>query len=58
MNFTWWVNKVDSQGMNVFEGGFLGLDNITVVDRSQPLPAARCWSSPTRPGGWDSSVFR
>jgi hypothetical protein len=38
MNFAWWVNKVDSQGMNVFEGGFLGLDNITVVDRSQPLP--------------------
>jgi hypothetical protein len=38
MNFAWWVNKVDSQGMNVFEGGFLGLDNVTVVDRSQPLP--------------------
>jgi len=38
INFTWWVNKVDSQGNNVFEGGFLGLDNITVVDRSEPLP--------------------
>ncbi|MEO8216783.1 MAG: glucosidase [Acidobacteriota bacterium] len=38
LNFTWWVNKVDSQGNNVFEGGFLGLDNITVVDRSMPLP--------------------
>ncbi len=38
INFTWWVNKVDSQGNNVFEGGFLGLDNITVLDRSQPLP--------------------
>jgi hypothetical protein len=38
INFAWWVNKVDSQGMNVFEGGFLGLDNITVVDRSQALP--------------------
>jgi hypothetical protein len=38
MNFTWWVNKVDSQGLNVFEGGFLGLDNITVVDRSLRLP--------------------
>ena len=35
MNFAWWVNKVDSQGNNVFEGGFLGLDNITVVDRSE-----------------------
>ena len=38
LNFTWWVNKVDSQGNNVFEGGFLGLDNITVVDRSEKLP--------------------
>jgi hypothetical protein len=35
INFTWWVNKVDKEGNNVFEGGFLGLDNITVVDRSQ-----------------------
>jgi hypothetical protein len=34
LNFTWWINKVDRQGNNVFEGGFLGLDNITVVDRS------------------------
>ncbi len=38
LNFTWWVNKVDSEGNNVFEGGFLGLDNITVLDRSQKLP--------------------
>ncbi len=38
INFAWWVNKVDSQGLNVFEGGFLGLDNITVFDRSQKLP--------------------
>jgi hypothetical protein len=38
INFAWWVNKVDSEGNNVFEGGFLGLDNITVVDRSTPLP--------------------
>ena len=35
INFTWWVNRVDSIGLNIFEGGFLGLDNITVVDRSQ-----------------------
>jgi hypothetical protein len=41
MNFAWWVNKVDSQGLNVFEGGFLGLDNITVVDRSEKLPDGR-----------------
>jgi len=38
INFTWWVNKVDSSGNNVFEGGFLGLDNITVLDRSEKLP--------------------
>jgi len=38
INFAWWVNKVDTQGNNVFEGGFLGLDNITVVDRSDKLP--------------------
>jgi hypothetical protein len=38
LNFTWWVNRKDSEGMNLFEGGFLGLDNIGVFDRSQPLP--------------------
>lgn len=37
INFAWWVNKVDSEGHNIFEGGFLGLDNITVVDRSKKL---------------------
>jgi hypothetical protein len=36
LNFTWWVNRVDPQGNNVFEGGFLGLDNIAVLDRSTP----------------------
>src|ERR1700739_4904875 len=35
INFAWWVNKVDREGNNIFEGGFLGLDNITVVDRSR-----------------------
>ena len=39
MNYTWWLNRKDSDGHNVFEGGFLGLDNISVYDRSQPLPA-------------------
>ena len=39
MNFTWWLNRKDTEGHNVFEGGFLGLDNISVYDRSQPLPA-------------------
>jgi hypothetical protein len=38
INFAWWVNRVDRQGNNVFEGGFLGLDNITIIDRSEPLP--------------------
>ena len=38
INFTWWVNRKDAEGMNVFEGGFLGLDNIGVFDRSRPLP--------------------
>ncbi|MET0430154.1 MAG: glucosidase, partial [Microvirga sp.] len=38
MNFTWWVNRKDSDGRNIFEGGFLGLDNIGLFDRSAPLP--------------------
>jgi hypothetical protein len=38
LNFTWWVNRKDRSGNNVFEGGFLGLDNIGVFDRSAPLP--------------------
>ncbi len=38
LNFTWWVNRKDSTGSNIFEGGFLGLDNIGVFDRSAPLP--------------------
>ncbi len=38
LNFVWWVNKVDSKGNNVFEGGFLGLDNITIFDRSAEIP--------------------
>jgi hypothetical protein len=38
LNFTWWVNRKDAGGRNVFEGGFLGLDNIGVFDRSKPLP--------------------
>jgi hypothetical protein len=39
INFTWWVNRKDADGNNVFQGGFLGLDNIGVFDRSDPLPA-------------------
>jgi len=39
LNFTWWVNRKDTAGRNIFEGGFLGLDNIGVFDRSAPMPA-------------------
>jgi hypothetical protein len=38
LNYAWWLNRKDADGHNVFEGGFLGLDNISVYDRSQPLP--------------------
>jgi len=38
LNFTWWVNRKDVRGRNIFSGGFLGLDNISPFDRSQPLP--------------------
>jgi hypothetical protein len=38
LNYAWWLNRKDAEGHNVFEGGFLGLDNISVYDRSQPLP--------------------
>ncbi len=42
LNFTWWVNRKDAEGRNIFQGGFLGLDNIGVFDRSKALPT----------GGW------
>src|SRR5439155_3368831 len=38
LNFTWWVNRKDAEGRNIFQGGFLGMDNIGVFDRSKPLP--------------------
>jgi hypothetical protein len=38
LNFTWWVNRKDADGENLFSGGFVGLDNIGVLDRSQVLP--------------------
>ena len=38
LNFTWWVNRKDEQGNNIFEGGFLGMDNIGLFDRNEPLP--------------------
>ena len=48
MNFTWWVNRKDVEGRNVFAGGFLGLDNIGLFDRSQPFPGEASSSRPTR----------
>jgi hypothetical protein len=39
LNYSWWLNRKDCDGLNVFEGGFMGLDNISVYNRSQPLPA-------------------
>ena len=52
LNFTWWVNRKDPRGKNIFQGGFLGMDNIGVFDRSGPLPVAARWSSPTARAGW------
>ena len=56
LNFTWWVNRKDRAGRNVFEGGFLGLDNIGVFDRSAPCPPADISNRPTVPPGWPSSA--
>ena len=55
VNFTWWVNRKDRDGSNVFEGGFLGLDNIGPIDRSHLAPRAGCSSSRTAPAGWAST---
>ncbi len=57
--FTNWVNKVDREGNNVFEGGFLGLDNISVFDRSRrPVGGGARSSSRTPPAGWACSRWR
>ena len=51
MNFTWWVNRKDRMGRNIFEGGFLGLDNISVFDRSRPL-SDNGWLEQADATGW------
>src|SRR5204862_3077783 len=51
IKFAWWVNTVDSEGNNVFEGGFLGLDNIAVIDRSERLPGGPVLEQ-THASGW------
>ena len=54
LNFTWWVNRKDIEGNNLFSGGFLGLDNIGVFDRSKPLPTGGFLQQADGPRGWDS----
>jgi hypothetical protein len=51
LNFTWWVNRKDPQGRNIFQGGFLGLDNIGVFDRNAPLPNGM-WLSQADATSW------
>ncbi len=58
LNFTWWVNRKDTRGDHVFSGGFLGLDNIGVFDRSKPLPGGGHSIKPMRLLGWHSSAAR
>ena len=52
LNFTWWVNRKDAAGRNIFQGGFLGLDNIEVFDRSALCRPAATSTRPTAPPGW------
>jgi len=52
LNFNWWVNRKDRFGKNVFEGGFLGLDNIGVFDRSAPLPTGGYLEQADGTPGW------
>ncbi len=56
LNFTWWVNRKDTEGTNVFRGGFLGLDNISLFDRSSPSRAAGGSNRPMEPPGWACSA--
>ena len=55
LNFTWWVNRKDASGRNIFGGGFLGLDNIAIFDRSKPLPTGG-HHRPVRRHGVDGDV--
>ena len=52
LNFTWWVNRKDAQGRNIFQGGFLGLDNIGVFDRTRRCRPAASSTKPMAPAGW------
>ena len=57
LNFTWWLNRQDPDGNNLFGGGFLGLDNISPIDRSH-LPPGCGSSRPTAPRGWPTTRWR
>ena len=57
LNFTWWVNRKDEEGHNVFQGGFLGLDNISIFDRSAPIPQAETSINLMQLLGWGFIVF-
>ncbi len=56
LNFTWWVNRKDAEGNNIFQGGFLGLDNIGVFIAAPPCPPVASSSSPMAPAGWACSA--
>ena len=56
LEYGWWANRNDRSGDNVFEGGFLGLDNIGVFDRRYPCPMAAALSSAMAPPGWRPSA--
>ena len=52
LNFTWWVNRKDAEGKNIFQGGFLGLDNIGIFNRSNRSRRGGALTNPTAPVGW------
>ena len=54
LNFTWWVNRKDALGKNIFQGGFLGMDNIGASTATSCRPAT-CWARPTARAGWRRS---
>ena len=56
LNYSWWINRKDADGRDIFGGGFLGMDNIGVFDRDQPLPDGAPWSRATARAGWRSLV--
>ncbi len=56
INFTWWVNRKDVGGKQIFSGGFLGLDNIGVFDRRSLCRTAESWNRPMARRGWLSTA--